>query len=79
MGLPTHPFVREKSAASFPPLLPPCVYTGPLRGTGVWKLPTGLLDCGEDLGTGAEREVQEETGIRTRWVPGIHWQSITLR
>lgn len=40
--------------------------TGPLKGTGVWKLPTGLLDVGEDLGAGAEREVKEETGITAR-------------
>ncbi len=39
---------------------------GPLQGTKIWKLPTGLLDVGEDLGEGAEREVKEETGVTTR-------------
>uniref|UniRef100_A0A7S3VTM7 Nudix hydrolase domain-containing protein n=1 Tax=Dunaliella tertiolecta TaxID=3047 RepID=A0A7S3VTM7_DUNTE len=38
---------------------------GPLKGKGVWKIPTGLVDAGEDIHTAAEREVQEETGIRT--------------
>lgn len=37
---------------------------GPLKGTGVWKMPTGLLLAREDIGTAAEREVLEETGVR---------------
>eukprot|EP00599_Poterioochromonas_sp_BG-1_P005868 CAMPEP_0173149926 /NCGR_PEP_ID=MMETSP1105-20130129/10628_1 /TAXON_ID=2985 /ORGANISM="Ochromonas sp., Strain BG-1" /LENGTH=282 /DNA_ID=CAMNT_0014064909 /DNA_START=149 /DNA_END=997 /DNA_ORIENTATION=- len=41
--------------------------SGPLKGTGVWKMPTGLVDVGEDISTGAEREVFEETGVRTRF------------
>lgn len=41
--------------------------TGPLRGKGVWKLPTGLVHAGEDLHTAAEREVEEETGVRARF------------
>jgi ADP-ribose pyrophosphatase YjhB (NUDIX family) len=36
---------------------------GPLRGTGIWKLPTGLADIGEDIAAAAEREILEETGI----------------
>lgn len=36
---------------------------GPLRGTGIWKLPTGLADIGEDIAIAAEREILEETGI----------------
>ena len=36
---------------------------GPLRGTGIWKMPTGLVDCGEDVTTAAAREVEEETGV----------------
>lgn len=34
---------------------------GPLKGTGVWKFPTGVINAGEDIGLGAEREVLEET------------------
>lgn len=37
--------------------------SGPLRGTGIWKMPTGLADAGEDIAAAAEREVLEETGI----------------
>ncbi|CAD7704096.1 unnamed protein product [Ostreobium quekettii] len=36
---------------------------GPLKGMGVWKMPTGVVNAGEDIGEGAEREVMEETGI----------------
>lgn len=35
--------------------------SGPLKGTGIWKIPTGLLDKGEDIPDGAIREVLEET------------------
>lgn len=34
---------------------------GPLKGKGVWKMPTGLLDPAEDVMDGAVREVLEET------------------
>jgi ADP-ribose pyrophosphatase YjhB (NUDIX family) len=37
--------------------------SGPLRGKGVWKMPTGLVEAGEDIAVAAEREVLEETGI----------------
>lgn len=36
---------------------------GPLKGTGVWKMPTGLVLVGEDITEAAEREVLEETGV----------------
>jgi 8-oxo-dGTP pyrophosphatase MutT (NUDIX family) len=42
--------------------------TGPLRGTGVWKMPTGLTDPHEDLDIAARREVLEETGINTEFL-----------
>ncbi|KAG7578735.1 P-loop containing nucleoside triphosphate hydrolase [Arabidopsis thaliana x Arabidopsis arenosa] len=38
---------------------------GPFDGTGVWKLPTGVIKEGEGVWAGAEREVEEETGIKT--------------
>ncbi|KAL4858595.1 Nudix hydrolase 2 [Chlorella vulgaris] len=41
--------------------------SGPLRGKGVWKMPTGLVQQGEDISEAAEREVLEETGIRARF------------
>lgn len=42
--------------------------SGPLRGTGIWKIPTGLADASEDLGAAAEREIFEETGIEAEFV-----------
>lgn len=41
---------------------------GPLKGAGVWKLPTGLSDPAEDIADAAIREVMEETGIHTEFV-----------
>ncbi|KAL4429161.1 hypothetical protein ABPG77_010140 [Micractinium sp. CCAP 211/92] len=41
--------------------------SGPLRGKGVWKMPTGLVQQGEDISEAAEREVLEETGVRARF------------
>lgn len=41
---------------------------GPLRGSGVWKMPTGLINQGEDLCAGAVREVKEETGVDTEFL-----------
>ncbi|GLJ29797.1 hypothetical protein SUGI_0588490 [Cryptomeria japonica] len=34
---------------------------GPFRGTGVLKIPTGVINEGEDIFTGAIREIKEET------------------
>lgn len=36
--------------------------SGPLKGTGTWKMPTGHTDPGEDLMDAVVREVKEETG-----------------
>ncbi|CAM9279710.1 unnamed protein product, partial [Chrysoparadoxa australica] len=41
---------------------------GPLGGTGIWKLPTGLVNAGEHLNDAVEREVLEETGVDTRFL-----------
>ncbi|KAJ9687036.1 hypothetical protein PVL29_015766 [Vitis rotundifolia] len=42
--------------------------SGSFKGTGVWKLPTGVVNEGEDICTAAIREVEEETGIKTEFV-----------
>ncbi|AEC05837.1 unnamed protein product [Arabidopsis thaliana] len=41
---------------------------GHFKGTGVWKLPTGVVKEGENIWEGALREVEEETGIKTKFV-----------
>ncbi|CAN4105976.1 unnamed protein product [Withania somnifera] len=42
--------------------------SGRFRGTGVWKLPTGVVDEGEDICDAAVREVKEETGVNAKFV-----------
>ncbi|CAJ2649388.1 unnamed protein product [Trifolium pratense] len=42
--------------------------TGPFRGTGSWKFPTGVADQGEDICVAAVREAKEETGVDTEFV-----------
>jgi len=37
--------------------------TGPAAKVKLWKIPTGLLDPGEDIPAAAERELKEETGL----------------
>ena len=37
--------------------------TGPAAASGLWKMPTGLSDPGEDIHVAAERELLEETGL----------------
>ena len=37
---------------------------GPLKGMGVWKMPTGLVNEGEDITEAAVREVEEETQVK---------------
>ncbi|KAL5193824.1 Nudix hydrolase 2 [Glycine soja] len=44
---------------------------GRFSGQGIWKLPTGGVDEGEDICTAAVREVKEETGIDTKFVEVI--------
>jgi 8-oxo-dGTP pyrophosphatase MutT (NUDIX family) len=40
---------------------------GPAAGRDLWKLPTGLLDVGEDVPEAACREVFEETGVKSEF------------
>ncbi|KAJ7963615.1 Nudix family hydrolase [Quillaja saponaria] len=42
--------------------------SGRFQGLGVWKIPTGVVDAGEELFMTAIREVKEETGIDTEFV-----------
>jgi ADP-ribose pyrophosphatase YjhB (NUDIX family) len=42
--------------------------SGKFVGTGVWKMPTGVVDEGEDICDAAIREVKEETGLETEFV-----------
>ncbi|XP_021842667.2 nudix hydrolase 2 [Spinacia oleracea] len=42
--------------------------SGRLRGTGVWKIPTGIVDEREDICAAAIREVKEETGVDAEFV-----------
>ncbi|KAG9159840.1 hypothetical protein Leryth_007847 [Lithospermum erythrorhizon] len=41
---------------------------GRFHGTGIWKIPTGALDEGEDIFRAATREVKEETGVDTEFM-----------
>ncbi|XP_054778352.1 nudix hydrolase 7-like [Prosopis cineraria] len=41
---------------------------GWFKGKGIWKLPTGTVEEGEDISTAAIREVKEETAIETEFV-----------
>lgn len=41
---------------------------GRFGGTGMWKLPTGIVDAGEDIGEAVIREVKEETGIKAEFM-----------
>lgn len=49
---------------------------GILRGTGVWKIPTGVVDEGEDIFAAATREVKEETGIDADFVELLAFRQI---
>lgn len=42
--------------------------SGSFAGTGVWKLPTGVVNEGEDIPEAAVREVKEETGVVAEFV-----------
>ncbi|CAN4103914.1 unnamed protein product [Withania somnifera] len=42
--------------------------SGRMKGMGIWKIPTGVVEEGEDIFEGAVREVKEETGIDTEFL-----------
>ncbi|KAJ0507824.1 putative hydrolase [Helianthus annuus] len=42
--------------------------SGVFKDSGVWKLPTGTVEEGEDISVAAIREVKEEAGIDTEFV-----------
>lgn len=42
--------------------------SGPMRGLGIWKMPTGVALQGEDILDAVVREVKEETGVDTEFV-----------
>uniref|UniRef100_A0A7C9DKR1 Nudix hydrolase domain-containing protein n=1 Tax=Opuntia streptacantha TaxID=393608 RepID=A0A7C9DKR1_OPUST len=42
--------------------------SGRFRGTGIWKIPTGVVEEGEDICVAAVREVKEETGIDSEFI-----------
>ena len=39
--------------------------SGALSKVSMWKFPGGLSELNEDIGSTAEREVLEETGVRS--------------
>ncbi|MED6205339.1 nudix (nucleoside diphosphate linked moiety X)-type motif 2, variant 3 [Stylosanthes scabra] len=41
---------------------------GRFKDTGIWKMPTGTVNEGEDICAAAIREVKEETGIESEFV-----------
>ena len=41
---------------------------GPAAAAGMWKMPTGLVDRGEDVAAAVVRELLEETGLRAEFV-----------
>ncbi|KAK6777007.1 hypothetical protein RDI58_023724 [Solanum bulbocastanum] len=50
--------------------------SGRLKGTAVWKIPTGIVEEGEDIFEGAIREVKEETGIDTEFMEVLAFRQI---
>lgn len=45
--------------------------TGPAAARKLWKMPTGLMDPGEDVAEAALRELEEETGLSGAQCEGI--------
>lgn len=49
---------------------------GPLKGTSIWKMPTGIINQGEDIFVGAIREVKEETGVDAEFVEVVGFRQV---
>ncbi|MCE3049926.1 nudix (nucleoside diphosphate linked moiety X)-type motif 6 [Datura stramonium] len=49
---------------------------GRLKGSGIWKIPTGTVEEGESIYEGAIRELKEETGIDTEFVEVLAFRQI---
>ncbi|CAN4075444.1 unnamed protein product [Withania somnifera] len=49
---------------------------GRLKGSGIWKIPTGTVEEGESIFEGAIREIKEETGIDTEFLEVIAFRQI---
>jgi len=52
--------------------------TGPAanRKGGFWKVPTGLVNAGEELADGCVREMKEETGIDVQYVATVGFREL---
>ena len=52
--------------------------TGPAAGRpgGFWKVPTGLVNAGEELAAGCVRGVKEETGIDVEYVATVGFREL---
>ncbi|KAL1369951.1 hypothetical protein HN51_000294 [Arachis hypogaea] len=49
---------------------------GRFHGIGYWKLPTGVVDAGEEVFAAAIREVKEETGVDTEFVEILAFREV---
>ncbi|KAG7621757.1 NUDIX hydrolase domain [Arabidopsis suecica] len=51
---------------------------GSLCGSGIWKIPTGVVDEGEEIFAAAIREVKEETGVRRSIYLNVNQSTINI-
>ncbi|XP_044954000.1 nudix hydrolase 2-like [Hordeum vulgare subsp. vulgare] len=45
-----------------------------LKGLGIWKFPTRVVEPGEDINIGVVREVKEETGVDAKFVEVVSFR-----